>query len=194
VGEPASTDSPPSVDTESKRQNVPPYPAAALKKGEHGVVMLHITVDAAGHVENVAVDKTATTAPESLQTAAVAAVREWTFNPGRKNGQPVGGTLQVPITFSLRSAPAATNASVMMRLHLDENGKVDQATVDHSYPTSASPEMQAKMVSQVIGVPFTHGNGGAKLPSGWYTFPIPASPETSSLTNGASDVTATPIR
>jgi TonB family protein len=193
VEEPASTDSPPSVDTESKRRNVPPYPAAALKKGEHGVVMLHITVDDAGHVENVAVDKTATTAPESLQTAAVAAVREWTFNPGRKNGQPVGGTLQVPITFSLRSAPAATNASVMMRLHLDENGKVDQATVDHSYPTSASPEMQAKMVSQVIGVPFSKGKDGGKLPSGWYMFPIPVPPETASSAHDAVGVTATPI-
>lgn len=193
VDGPASTDTPPSIVEESKRRNMPPYPAEALKKREHGVVMLRVTVDAGGGVENVAVDKAATTAPESLQAVAVAAAREWKFTPGRKAGRAVGGTLQVPITFSLQNAPAAATTRVMLRLHLDANGKVDKAVVDHSYPTSASPETQAKMAAEVIGVPFTQGKDGAPMPSGWYTFPIPVPPKSSSPPQDAIEMMAAPV-
>jgi len=92
---------PPSVDITYKNRNPPKYPAAAIKKGEQGEVLLDLTIDAAGHVTKVAVDPARTTAPEILQTAALQAAASWKFAPGMKDGHPVGGIVKIPVTFSL---------------------------------------------------------------------------------------------
>ena len=37
----------------------------------------------------------------SLDRAASSAVKRWRFLPGQRNGQPVGGSVEVPISFDL---------------------------------------------------------------------------------------------
>ena len=80
----------------------PNYPADAIKHGEHGIVMLDVTVDSSGQIAEVSVDPTQTTAPVALQAAAVKASRNWHFNPGMKGGHPVAGRVEVPVTFMLK--------------------------------------------------------------------------------------------
>jgi TonB family protein len=99
-----SNSAPPTVDITYKNRNPPHYPVEALHKGEQGKVLLVITVDSTGKVVGVAVDPKRTTAPAILQTAAMQAANNWRFNPGMKNGHPVGGRITVPVTFSLSPA------------------------------------------------------------------------------------------
>lgn len=91
----------PSVDMAFKNRNAPRYPIEAVHKHEQGDVLLDITVDDAGNVTKVAIDPTMTTAPLILQSAAIAAAAHWKFEPGMKDGHPVGGVVQVPVNFSL---------------------------------------------------------------------------------------------
>lgn len=96
-----SNSTPPSVDVTFKNRNPPKYPAEAIKKGEQGEVLLEVTIDAAGHVNKVAVDPKMTTAPVVLQTAALQAAANWKFAAGMKDGHPVGGVVKIPVNFSL---------------------------------------------------------------------------------------------
>ena len=94
----------PSVDITYKNRNPPHYPKAAIRKGEQGNVVLDVTVDATGKVTGVQIDQRGTDASTALQLAALQAAGNWKFNPGRKNGKPVGGVIQVPVNFSLNGA------------------------------------------------------------------------------------------
>lgn len=97
----SSAPTPPSVDPAFENSHSPRYPAPAIKKGETGTVMLRVTIDAKGKVTHVEVDPKGTTGPAELQTVAIEAARHWKLNPGLKAGKPVGGTLLVPVRFSL---------------------------------------------------------------------------------------------
>lgn len=115
----------PSVDVQYKNRNPPAYPADALKRREQGNVVLDISVDATGKVTGVQVDKHGTDAPAELQTAAIAAARQWKFNPGRRNGKPAAGMVQVPVNFSLNN-------------HYADNGTPEPCPVGSIYATSSS--------------------------------------------------------
>ncbi|MBS0431052.1 MAG: M56 family metallopeptidase, partial [Proteobacteria bacterium] len=97
---------PPSVDVTAKNANPPKYPEEALVNKHQGMVILDVTVDAAGAVKGVSIDPK-TDAPSELQTSALQAAAGWKFNPGSKNGKPVGGVVQVPVNFALIDADAA---------------------------------------------------------------------------------------
>lgn len=97
----SSTESPPLVDVTYKNQHPPKYPIEAIQQGEQGMVMLDVTIDAAGRVTGVAIDPARTTAPAVLQTAAIRAAADWEFKPGVKDGHAVGGTVTIPVNFSL---------------------------------------------------------------------------------------------
>jgi TonB family protein len=97
----ATTSSSPSVDISYKNRNPPRYPAEAINKGQQGNVVLDVTIDSSGKVTGVQIDQHGTDAPTELQVAALQAAENWKFNPGRRNGKPVGGVIQVPVNFSL---------------------------------------------------------------------------------------------
>ena len=77
----------------------PEYPAYAQRRGIEGRVILMVDVRADGTAAHVAVAESSS--HESLDAAAVEAVRRWTFQPGRRDGVPVESRVQVPITFRL---------------------------------------------------------------------------------------------
>lgn len=97
----------PSVDITFKNSNPPKYPAAAVKKGEQGTVMLDVVVDAKGEVKHVTVDARRTDASPELQKAAMAAAANWKFKPGMHNGHPVGGVIRIPVNFALGAPTGA---------------------------------------------------------------------------------------
>jgi protein TonB len=80
--------------------NPPPlYPPAARRRGQQGIVLLSVRVDASGRPE--AVDVQASSGFRVLDEAARAAVERWEFEPGRLNGAPVPSQAEVPIRFEL---------------------------------------------------------------------------------------------
>jgi TonB family protein len=99
----ASGATPPSVDVAYKQEHPPHYPVEALHKGEQGVVILDVTVDASGKITNTEVDPKGTTAAATLQTAAIQGAQNWKFEPGKKDGRPIGGVVRIPVTFSLKA-------------------------------------------------------------------------------------------
>ncbi|HEX7326740.1 MAG TPA: energy transducer TonB, partial [Rhodanobacteraceae bacterium] len=99
---PPAASTPASVDVSYKNRNPPRYPVEAARDGEQGMVILKVTVNAAGAVSGLAVDPHGTTAPPVLQAAAVRAAVGWKFNPGRKHGEATGGVVTIPVNFSLQ--------------------------------------------------------------------------------------------
>ena len=77
----------------------PSYPPAARREHQEGVVLLNVDVGANGRPIHVAVKKSS--GVESLDRAAVAAVRRWTFEPAQSSGVRVASRVEVPIRFSL---------------------------------------------------------------------------------------------
>lgn len=79
----------------------PPYPRLARKLGHEGVVQLEALVSVTGRVDDLRI--AASSGHESLDAAALEAVRSWRFSAGQRNGQPVAMRVRVPVRFSLRA-------------------------------------------------------------------------------------------
>lgn len=95
-GAPASrfADSPPVPVTNP----APRYPSAALRRGDAGEVLLRVHVGTDGLPKQI--DLVDGSGSGLLDRAATEAMRGWRFRPAMRNGQPVEGTVQVPIRFT----------------------------------------------------------------------------------------------
>lgn len=78
----------------------PDYPRQALRSRTTGTVMLRVDVGTDGRAANVGISRGS--GSRDLDRAAVRAVQQWRFEPARRGGQPVMGTLDIPIEFTLR--------------------------------------------------------------------------------------------
>lgn len=81
------------------RNEPPPYPRLARKRGYEGVVMLNVFVTENGRVNGVEV--ASTSGYSILDRAAMDAVNKWSFEPGIINGLPAGMWVKVPVRFNL---------------------------------------------------------------------------------------------
>lgn len=94
-------------DAESAPQKVhsppPAYPAAALRQGITGRVVLRVKVDAEGTV--VAAGVSQSSGHATLDKAALAGVRQWRFQPARHLGVAIEKEIAVPITFRIDRTP-----------------------------------------------------------------------------------------
>jgi TonB family protein len=75
----------------------PTYPQEALAQGVRGIVILDIVVDTQGKVESTNVVRSV----PGLDEAAIAAARQWEYEPTKVDGKPVRVRITVPITFAL---------------------------------------------------------------------------------------------
>ncbi len=75
----------------------PPYPEDARAQRIEGVVMLLVSVDAAGHVLSAQLSQSS--GYDVLDRAALAAIRTWRFIPAHQADQAVPATVEVPIRF-----------------------------------------------------------------------------------------------
>jgi periplasmic protein TonB len=78
----------------------PPYPRSARRRGHQGMVLLAVFVNSAGRVDTLKVKKSS--GFKVLDEAALAAVRQWRFESGRRGDTPVGMWVEVPIRFELQ--------------------------------------------------------------------------------------------
>lgn len=95
---PAQVAMAPGVDPVPLSTPAPRYPPDALRNQESGTVMLRVDVGADGVPTQVQIAKSSRS--RSLDRAASEAVRQWRFRPAQRNGQPVPGSVQVPIAFN----------------------------------------------------------------------------------------------
>lgn len=85
------------------RQSPPPsYPNKARRRQLEGTVILEVLVNAMGGVDELKVKESS--GHEVLDRAALAAVKAWMFEPGRRNGLAVAMKVLVPVRFELKSA------------------------------------------------------------------------------------------
>ena len=80
----------------------PDFPPGVTLKGDSATVRVDFVVDSDGNV--VGAYALAPADPE-LAKAAVAAVSQWSYEPGRKNGMDVSTHLIVPIVFAAPPSP-----------------------------------------------------------------------------------------
>jgi TonB family protein len=90
-------------------QTRPVYPSELRQGGVTGSVVVDFVVMADGTVRNAFALRS--TEPR-LEAAAVDAVSQWKFEPGRKGGSAVQTHLQVPIVFSVAKNNEAAKAPV----------------------------------------------------------------------------------
>jgi RNA polymerase sigma factor (sigma-70 family) len=85
-------------------QPPPIYPPAFAFDGTGGKTTVRFIVDTNGDV----VDVTAVKSTEAaFEECSIEAVRKWKFSPGKKGGQPVNTSMEVPIIYSFRDKPPA---------------------------------------------------------------------------------------
>jgi len=77
----------------------PPYPPAARQRFYQGTVLLSVLVNEQGRVEELEV--ATSSGHPLLDRAALNGVRDWRFEPGRRNGKAIAMWVQVPVRFSL---------------------------------------------------------------------------------------------
>jgi protein TonB len=79
------------------RQTKPEYPQDAFVRKIEGVVVVEILIDATGRVARVRVVRSV----PLLDAAALAAVRQWVFEPAIKKGRPVATVAVAPVSFRI---------------------------------------------------------------------------------------------
>lgn len=77
----------------------PEYTADAMARRIQGVVVMTAVVRADGTVDDITVTRSLY---RELDDQAVAALRQWTFRPGTKNGEPVAVQVMIETEFTLR--------------------------------------------------------------------------------------------
>jgi protein TonB len=77
----------------------PPYPAAALRRGAEGEVLVRVQVGSDGRVGRLELARSS--GDRDLDRAALAAVRGWRFQPAQTAGAPVAAWVVVPVVFQL---------------------------------------------------------------------------------------------
>ncbi len=75
----------------------PERPKISERMGEIGLVLLWVTVNAAGSVDDLGVLQTS--GFPRLDNAAIKAVRQWRFSPAKRGGVAVSDKVSVPIDF-----------------------------------------------------------------------------------------------
>ncbi len=84
------------------RQNKQPlYPAMAKRRGYEGEILLNVLVNPEGKVALIKIQRSSN--HQSLDTAALEAVKNWLFVPATDGGRPFSMWVTVPIEFRLQT-------------------------------------------------------------------------------------------
>ncbi|HKY09772.1 MAG TPA: energy transducer TonB [Candidatus Binatia bacterium] len=80
----------------------PAYPETARRDGREGRVLLRVLVDDQGKPKRVEINNSS--GSDSLDSAAVEAIKRWRFHPARYGEKPIESWLRIPIEFRLADA------------------------------------------------------------------------------------------
>jgi TonB family protein len=93
------------TDPGNPKRVEPTYPPGAIARQASGVVTVTVEVAADGSVANA--ELATSSGDAELDDAAVAAVREWRFEPAQCDGVPYATSGSVSVTFDLDDVEAA---------------------------------------------------------------------------------------
>ena len=93
------------------REVRPQYTSEAMEARIQGTVMLECVVGADGRVQSVSVLRSLD-AVHGLDTEAMKAARQWSFEPATRNGKPVASSVTVSMSFSLGASGAPAPLSL----------------------------------------------------------------------------------
>lgn len=96
---PPPADIAPSENVSYRKMRPPKYPPQAARQRQEGETLLKVLVGSNGVPEEVTVERSS--GHRLLDQAAIAAVKNWVFNPGSKGGQATRGYVLVPIAWKL---------------------------------------------------------------------------------------------
>lgn len=126
----------------------PTYPFAMRRAGIQGRVVVNFVVDTNG---NVRIPFATESTHPGFRNAAIDAVAEWKFKPGKRGGRKVNTRMQVPIIFSIEGEaedwgwrverPKKFPDSVPPEMHWDEPPKIRNYTPP-IYPRKAVLQKQ----------------------------------------------------
>ncbi|HVZ32483.1 MAG TPA: TonB family protein, partial [Polyangiaceae bacterium] len=123
------------------------YPDEALRERIEGEVALEVTVDITGHVSDVRVVRPA---GHGFDEAALQAVRAWTFEPARRNGEAIASTVLLTYPFALPPlAPVAPSPAPPVGATLPPGSPPAAAPPPSATPDRA-PMLQASPQSSLV--------------------------------------------
>lgn len=97
----SSLDEPVSLATPNYKKNSPPtYPLLARRRNYEGTVLLDVLVRREGTVDSIKLARSS--GHETLDRAAIRAVSEWSFHPGKRGDEAVEMWVTIPIRFQLQ--------------------------------------------------------------------------------------------
>jgi TonB family protein len=123
------------------------YPAGELHDGIESEVELFVVVNADGHVGKVEV---VTSGGTAFDDAAVAAVRRWSFEPARRNGQAVASRIRVPFSFTLPSESDHRTEVSLSNQHHDHHHGGEQQTLNLENPQVVAPGAIEEVPEEVV--------------------------------------------
>lgn len=96
-------------DAYALETEAPRYPSSMLRHGKQGKTLLKLRVSATGEVSGVQVIASTS---EAFSEAAIHAVKNWYFEPGKRDGVPIAQTVVVPVEFIIDYQSRASLASL----------------------------------------------------------------------------------
>jgi len=87
------------VDASTRAQYPVTYPIAAMRAGSSGLVIVLAHYNADGVVTDTRIHKSSRN--KDLDRSALLGVKKWKINPGKINGQAIGGEALVEVLFNL---------------------------------------------------------------------------------------------
>ncbi len=90
-------------DFKRTRYVAPTYPPQALARGVEGEVRVRLTINTEGRVATAEI--VSASPPGVFETAALAAVRRWRFDPVMRGGRPIEASITATIRFRPDDAP-----------------------------------------------------------------------------------------
>ena len=94
----------------------PAFPKEAMEHGIQGQVVLHLSINEAGEVEQVEV----ISGHPVLAKAAVDAAKNWKYKPYIKNGHPVRVSAKIPLNFALPTGPQPGDSTALEPIKADQ--------------------------------------------------------------------------
>ena len=149
---------------------VPPvYPVIAKAAGVSGTVTLHAVISKTGAISDISV----LSGPPMLQSAAIGAVRQWTYKPYTLNGKPVEVDTTINIVFNLgtQQKPADQQQTAQIQ-NTAVREQVVLSMTDAEMNALALLDTPALKDKATRGVPLAQYVLGWRYHSGWHNTAI----------------------
>jgi bla regulator protein blaR1 len=92
----------PTENVDFRKMHPPAYPTAAIKAKRSGHVVVKVLVSAAGEPESAEMyEAEPPEASLAFADSSIAAVMQWRFNPGMRDGEPVPGYVLIPFDYNI---------------------------------------------------------------------------------------------